>query len=583
MKQLTRIQPQKETMPPQMRGLLRLAAVRANPEYHLPSNDSAQTRFGHDFSQVAVRHSKLIVSQDYSNASCPLFIQRCTFGDACHNCQPRIQAKLKIRQSVDKDEQEANRVADQVMRMPNLKNSDANEYLQAYSFVPRRISSTQSVATEVPSFIHDVLNTAGQPLDQTTRDFMEPRFNRDFSSIKIHDDQKAARSAADINAEAYTVGSHIVFGKNRYDPQSTSGKHLIGHELTHVEQQAPAPGNTLQRHVLENDPMTAPSIICPVATTSVSDHLFSINFSVGGSTLSTVDKEILAGFATEWNLSSVKPTVRVDGFASIEGGPETNWPLSCDRAVAVATELHAPSIGGKPGIPVGSIEYFANGETERFSSDLAGNRVAAIHAPGVALPTSREPSVHRWATRNSGTTSPDNCAPIAPVNLGVDCDPPNFKNGIEINSFIRDHDPAYSYDVKRTLEAKYHRISDLPFGLTGSWTTIPAWNKPSGTNDDGHDSDECLVPIVSGSLHKIYSEDRPGFVPGNFSNSYNAYVSKINFIEFVRFMRSDGSTYDSSTTQKWHTITLVEKSGGNWAVNMSESEIDTGHLSSLDP
>ena len=154
---------------------------------------------------------------------------------------------------------------------------------------------------------------------------------------------------------------------------------------------------------------------------------------------------------------------------------------------------------------------------------------------------------------------------------------------LEITAYLRDHNPAFSYDVKRTLESKYHRTPDLPSGLTGPWESIPAWNDPVGTDDDGHDSDECLVPIATGSLHKIYSEDRPGFLPSNLSNSYNAYLSKINFIEFVRFSRADRSTYDSRTTQRWHTVMLVEKSGGSWSVNMSESEVGTGHLSSLDP
>ncbi|HEY5751984.1 MAG TPA: OmpA family protein [Chthoniobacterales bacterium] len=342
-------------------------------------------------------------------------------------------------------------------------------------------------------------------------------------------------------------------------------------------------GKMVQRAVLENDPSTAPPMSCTVPLNTVTDYVLMIPFTESNATLSAVDKMILADFATEWNLSPVQPMVRVDGFASIDGGPATNWPLSCDRAVAVANELKTPSAGGKPGIPASSVEFFANGETDRFSTNFEPNRTAAIHAPGMAPPTSREPSVFRWLSNNSGSTDPTNCCAICPVNLGVDCDPPNFRNGIEFAISIRDHDPSYSYDIKRTLEAKYHRTRDLPLGTSGPWETVSSWNKPAGTPDDGHDSDECLIPQASGSVHKVFSEDRPGFQPASLRNTYNSYISMVNFVEFVRIQRFDGSTYDDSLQQNWHTKLLVEKSGGTWSVNTSESEIGTGHLSSLDP
>jgi hypothetical protein len=125
MKQKIPIQTQKETMPPQMRGFLPHAAVKTTPDHEMPSNASAETRFGHDFSQVAVRPSAPIVSQDYSNASCPLFPQRCPFGGACHTCPPQVQVKLKVGQAGDKYEQEADRVAKQVMRMSDREVGDS--------------------------------------------------------------------------------------------------------------------------------------------------------------------------------------------------------------------------------------------------------------------------------------------------------------------------------------------------------------------------------------------------------------------------------------------------------------------------
>ena len=90
---------------------------------------------------------------------------------------------------------------------------------------------------DVPSIVHKVLQSSGEPLDSTTRAWMEPRFNFDFSGIRVHRNQEAAASAQAVNAFAYTVGRNIFFGAGQYSPQTAWGKNLLAHELTHVVQQ----------------------------------------------------------------------------------------------------------------------------------------------------------------------------------------------------------------------------------------------------------------------------------------------------------------------------------------------------------
>jgi hypothetical protein len=96
-----------------------------------------------------------------------------------------------------------------------------------------------NAAAEVPApdLVHQVLDSPGRPLDEPTRTFMEPRFGRDFGDVRIHADDQAARSALSVDALAYTVDHHVVFGPGAYDPASTSGRQLLAHELTHVVQQ----------------------------------------------------------------------------------------------------------------------------------------------------------------------------------------------------------------------------------------------------------------------------------------------------------------------------------------------------------
>jgi hypothetical protein len=92
----------------------------------------------------------------------------------------------------------------------------------------------------VPTIVHEVVRSSGQPLDARTRGFMETRFSHDFSRVQIHTDARAVKSARTVNALAYTVGCDIVFDAGQYAPRTSEGQKLLAHELTHVVQQTHA-------------------------------------------------------------------------------------------------------------------------------------------------------------------------------------------------------------------------------------------------------------------------------------------------------------------------------------------------------
>jgi hypothetical protein len=100
------------------------------------------------------------------------------------------------------------------------------------------INQSLSTAWPVPPIVHEVLRSSGQPLDVTTRSFMESRFGYDFSRVRVHTDAKAAESARAVSALAYTVGQDIVFGADQYPSRANAGQRLLAHELTHVVQQS---------------------------------------------------------------------------------------------------------------------------------------------------------------------------------------------------------------------------------------------------------------------------------------------------------------------------------------------------------
>ena len=191
----------------------------APAQEHGPSFNAAfdrASRFAHDFSQIPV-----------------------------YSAQPAaLQTKLTVNQPGDVYEQEADQVAEQVMRMVNPASPEVTNENKAHNTLMRKQSREPGVdrATAIPGIppvVHAVLNRGGgQPLDTATRAFMKPRFGHDFSRVRIHADERAAESAQSINALAYTVGNDIVFGAGQYAPMTAMGQRLLAHELTHTIQQS---------------------------------------------------------------------------------------------------------------------------------------------------------------------------------------------------------------------------------------------------------------------------------------------------------------------------------------------------------
>ncbi|MUN61964.1 DUF4157 domain-containing protein [Kocuria sediminis] len=109
--------------------------------------------------------------------------------------------------------------------------------------VQRTVGNTgvQRLAEEERSPVLDVVSSGGRPLEDPVRTDMEARLGHDFSDVRVHTDDSASRSAASVNAHAYTVGSNVVFQRDKYDPSSTSGRTMLAHELTHVVQQRSGP------------------------------------------------------------------------------------------------------------------------------------------------------------------------------------------------------------------------------------------------------------------------------------------------------------------------------------------------------
>ena len=143
-----------------------------------------------------------------------------------------IQAKLKVNEPGDIHEQEADRIADQVMASP------AHPALKGAPPRIQRFSRQSNGLDTAPSSVDQTLASPGRQLEPALQQNMEQRFGHDFSRVRVHSGTAAEQSAEDVNASAYTVGHNIVFGADRFAPATHEGRRLIVHELTHVVQQA---------------------------------------------------------------------------------------------------------------------------------------------------------------------------------------------------------------------------------------------------------------------------------------------------------------------------------------------------------
>ncbi len=199
---------------------------------------------------------------------------------------------MTVNKPGDKFEQEADKMADKVMRMPApgkevkiqrapeekvqkkeddkvMKMGAKEEQLQKAEWKEEKVQkaeakdervqkkdeekiqrkgndSTSAVAANTQSAIQNK-SGGGQPLPADARSYMEPRFGADFSNVRMHNDPEAARLNNQLGARAFTYQNNVFFGQDQYQPGTSEGKQLLAHELTHTIQQGHAPEASVQR------------------------------------------------------------------------------------------------------------------------------------------------------------------------------------------------------------------------------------------------------------------------------------------------------------------------------------------------
>ena len=160
---------------------------------------------------------------------------------------PQLQTKLNVGPVGDKYEQEADRVAHQVVNMPApnqgiagpsavQREEDGEDELRMKPLVQRSTDGGFEAGSEFENRLNRSKG-GGAPLPDVLRADLEPKFGADFGGVRIHTDTQSDQLNRSIQAKAFTNGNDIFFRKGQYDPGNRGGKKLLAHELTHVVQQ----------------------------------------------------------------------------------------------------------------------------------------------------------------------------------------------------------------------------------------------------------------------------------------------------------------------------------------------------------
>jgi len=220
-----------------------------------------------------------------------------------------VQPKLRIGSIGDRYELEADRMADQVMGMaaPVVEPGSTISAVSSECGVQRACPECEEALRDQPEDDDEALLQrevtapqpppadgglesringlgTGLPLPPLVRDFFEPRFNHDFSNVRVHTGNTAGQAALAAHARAFTLGHNVVFGAGEYRPESGHGQHLLAHELTHVVQQTPlvarrtplpqrqiaTPADSSIDTTAEPQPVTVPGLIVDNASEDLS-------------------------------------------------------------------------------------------------------------------------------------------------------------------------------------------------------------------------------------------------------------------------------------------------------------------------
>lgn len=320
---------------------------------------------------------------------------------------PEKKEEEKVMKKEDKKEEKIQRVTDKKEEDKKVqKKEDKKEEEKVMKKEEKKeeekihkketsVATTNTSAT-ASNYIGSI-DGRGQGMDAGVQSFYESRMGADFSDVKIHTGKEAAESAKDINAQAYAYDNHIVFSQGKYQPQTSEGKHLLAHELTHVMQQDRKPGNRISRKTESGFDIRG---IYPDAASYPS----TIFYEMGSAMIPSSEWHKVGDIAHDF---AGKP-ITITGTASEEGGDVSNTSLINSRIGGVSHVLknagHNKKHSKNP-----RLSDTSGNKDYRQARNVEVKETLAPLPPGGEPPSSVDPC--------DKTINPD--ADISPCNLSV--------------------------------------------------------------------------------------------------------------------------------------------------------------------
>lgn len=476
-----------------------------------------------------------------------------------------VRAKLRVNRPDDRWEREADRVAEQILSerpMPahgplsvtpllqrqTAEEEEEDEELQAKPAPGNSVAQERSAAGTAA----EAVGHGGRPLAPALRRFFEPRFGRDLSSTRIHDDARAGAAARSINARAYTLGRHIAFAPGEFAPQTREGRRLIAHELTHSLQQG-ATLPTIRSIQRDNDDDNGGEAeegpeIAITFTLGASDFDSTIAIPVGAGGTATLQAHADVEDVT-WSIE--------DGSASVAAGTSINedgeitlaagqpaGSLMVRATVGTGYVQRSISVAAAPtGIDSTSVLSDLNTAEHDYgaafqhvftsaqgSSDVLENLNVGERFPAAPSP---EAAVHRfsgddWPFGGDGDyfdletgTLADDAAGAWSLDANGEFSPPSDpsfargdnvstpKAGIDVGDHVQSHSnptPRNRLPVSFTLEQQFHFYN--PRAASGNrWTQFTTTAHSRTLRRDGDDVE--FVTTVNGVEHAQDYEGDP--------------------------------------------------------------------------
>jgi hypothetical protein len=406
-------------------------------------------------------------------------------------------------------------------------------------------SARRTTSAEAPPIVHEVLRSPGQPLDAASRAFMEPRFGYSFAGVQVHPDARAADSADAVDAHAYTVGRHVVFGRGQYAPGSPTGQRLLAHELTHVVQQSGRQtGGSLQvAQANDHAESAADHVLSGGRESDFAGRRPRVQQSSGGETLQRQPKE---------PETKKEETPEPSGSDKMPASP-TAASNKCPPFPAPGFEAVVSNEG--LGSPVGDVFKAGDGDLtvgvgEAF--DLSYHSVA-----GVDTHTSPPPvffgGLH-WVKRGSGTLNADETsgagkwtAPETPgdVTLVIRTVAQNCEMA-RVKIHVVEHPKEKKPKSKPTSAAQEPKPPPFNWNVTNKIIAeardrhATAWDAfvdvYSQRNAPGHSTDEvapCLDPNLAAADHYLFARTLvmdfgyPAIFVKSFNSLYESFKNDL--------------------------------------------------------